>query len=72
MSDFLKKFDIDVKNENGLNIFSGSYEDFLEINNYDSELEEMLNELQTKDIENIVFYGNFGNKFLIKKVNCFE
>ena len=74
MSRFLNKIEIEVENvESKEVVFSGSYEDFLEINDFDDELEEILNNLQKdKNNKEINFYGTDSNEYLIKKINIFE
>lgn len=51
-------------------IFSGDSEDFLDENNWDEELEELLSELDTnKSIKSINYYANFGDTYTICKTS---
>lgn len=49
-------------------VYEGDYEDFLEQNNYDSELEFILNKLLTNDQKSGIFVNEDGERLYIKKV----
>lgn len=49
-------------------VYEGDYEDFLEQNNYDSELEFILNKLSTNDQKSGIFVNEDGERLYIKKV----
>ena len=49
-------------------IYEGDYEDFLEQNNYDSELEFILNKLLTNDQKSGIFVNEDGERLYIKKI----
>lgn len=57
---------LDLENGNQ-EVFNGDYEEFLEINNYDSELELLLNKLLTREQKYVIFINEDGNKLLIKR-----
>lgn len=48
-------------------VFNGDYEDYLAENDYDTELECMLNKLQTKDYRAVIYTNNDGEQFYIKR-----
>lgn len=59
---------IKVKNDGEL-VFKGVAEQFLEINDYDEEMIEILNELDQNEIGTKTnIYGNFGDVFEVEKV----
>ena len=50
-------------------VYDGLAEDFAEVNDYDEELIELLNQLRTtRGMNEVTFYGNQGMEFLIRKV----
>ena len=49
-------------------VYEGDYEDFLEQNNYDSELEFILNKLLTNDQKSGIFVNEDGERLYIKKI----
>ena len=57
---------LDLENGNQ-EVFNGDYEEFLEMNNYDSELELLLNKLLTREQKYVIFINEDGNKLLIKR-----
>lgn len=59
---------IEVTTDNEV-LFNGDADDFLEANDYDEELEELLNELNNEE-EGVVFifYGNQGTEYEIEKL----
>ena len=60
--------EIEVTNEYGEIIYNGTYEEFLEQNDYDEELEEVLNQLQNSNARQISFFGFFAFEYVIRKV----
>ena len=58
---------IEVRKENNT-LFNGEADDFLFINDNDEELEILLNELERMKMgSGKIYFGNFGEKFLIEK-----
>ena len=75
MSELLEKeeieievVEIEVTNEYGEITYSGTYEEFLAQNDYDEELEEILNQLQNSNARQISFFGFFTSEYIIRKV----
>ena len=66
----MEEFEIEVFNlDDGKQlVYEGDYEDFLEQNNYDSELEFILNKLLTNDQKSGIFVNEDGERLYIKKV----
>ena len=69
-SELLEKeeIEIEVVDEYGEVVYSGTYEEFLEQNDYDEELEEVLNQLQNSNARQISFFGFFASEYIIRKV----
>ena len=75
MSELLEKeeieievVEIEVTDEYGEVIYNGTYEEFLAENDYDEELEEVLNQLQNCNARQISFFGFFTSEYIIRKV----
>ena len=70
MSELLneEEVEMEVTDEYGEVIYIGTYEEFLALNDYDEELEEVLNKLQNTDATQISFYGFFASEYIIRKV----
>ena len=70
MSELLKEEEVEmeVTDEYGEVIYSGTYEEFLALNDYDEELENVLNKLQNTDATQISFFGFFTSEYIIRKV----
>ena len=69
MSELLETEEIEVTDEYGEVIYSGTYEEFLVQNDYDEELEEALNQLQNNSARQISFFGFFASEYIIRKVD---
>ena len=63
-----EEVEIEVVDEYGEIIYSGTYEEFLAQNDYDEELEEVLNQLQNSGTRQISFFGFFASEYIIRKV----
>ena len=63
-----EEIEIEVTDEYGEIIYSGTYEEFLAQNDYDEELEEVLNQLQNSNARQISFFGFFASEYVIRKV----
>ena len=70
MSELLleEEVEIEVTDEYGEVIYNGTYEEFLAENDYDEELEEVLNQLQNSNARQISFFGFFASEYVIRKV----
>ena len=70
MSELLEEeeIEIEVTDEYGEVIYNGTYEEFLAQNDYDEELEEILNQLQNSNARQISFFGFFASEYVIRKV----
>ena len=55
--------EIYVTDENGKMLYSGSCEEFLSMNDYDEELEDMLNFISNKDNDTISWSDGNGNTY---------
>ena len=64
----MEEVEIEVTDEYGEVIYSGTYEEFLAQNDYDEELEEILNQLQNSNARQISFFGFFASEYVIRKV----
>ena len=64
----MEEIEMEVVDEYGEAIYRGTYEEFLEQNDYDEELEEVLNQLQNSSTRQISFFGFFSSEYIIKKV----
>ena len=64
----MEEIEMEVVDEYGEIIYSGTYEEFLAQNDYDDELEEVLNQLQNSNARQISFFGFFASKYVIRKV----
>ena len=64
----MEEVEIEVVDEYGEIIYSGTYEEFLAQNDYDEELEEVLNQLQNSNARQISFFGFFASEYVIRKV----
>lgn len=53
---------------NGEEIFNGDCEEFLFINDSDSELENFLVNLQLSKNDEDIFYSSLGQEYLIEKI----
>ena len=63
-----EEIEIEVTNEYGEIIYNGTYEEFLAQNDYDEELEEVLNQLQNSRARQISFFGFFASEYIIREV----
>ena len=63
-----EEIEIEVTDEYGEIIYSGTYEEFLAQNDYDEELEEVLNQLQNSRARQISFFGFFASEYIIREV----
>ena len=54
-------------NNGNQEVFNGDYEDYLAEYDFDSELEFLLNKLQTKEYKAVVFTDSNGEQFYIKR-----
>ena len=74
MSELLneEEVEMEVTDEYGEVIYIGTYEEFLALNDYNEELEDVLNKLQNTDATQISFYGFFAgffaSEYIIRKV----
>lgn len=60
------KIRVEFDNED---IFEGDCEEFLEVNEYDEELEEFLNNLENYEIgTQKIYYGNQAMEYIIEKL----
>lgn len=66
----MDSFEIEVFNlDDGKQlIYEGDSEEFLEMNNYDSELEYLLNKLLTKDVKSGIFVNEESERLYIKGI----
>ena len=64
----MEEIEMEVLDEYGEVIYSGTYENFLAQNDYDEELEEVLNQLQNSNARQISFFGFFASEYVIRKV----
>ena len=64
----MEEIEMEVVDEYGEIIYSGTYEEFLAQNDYDEELEEVLNQLQNSNARQISFFGFFAFEYVIRKV----
>ena len=64
----MEEIEMEVLDEYGEIIYSGTYEEFLAQNDYDEELEEVLNQLQNSNARQISFFGFFASEYVIRKV----
>ena len=64
----MEEIEMEVTDEYGEVIYSGTYEEFLAQNDYDEELEEVLNQLQNSNARQISFFGFFAFEYVIRKV----
>ena len=64
----MEEVEIEVADEYGEVVYSGTYEEFLAQNDYDEELEEVLNQLQNSNTRQILFFGFFASEYVIRKV----
>ena len=61
----MEEIEMEVTDEYGEVVYSGTYEEFLAQNDYDEELEEVLNQLQNSNARQISF---FAFEYVIRKV----
>ena len=68
MSELLEKeeIEIEVVDEYGEVIYSGNFDEYLAVNNYDEELEEILNRVQNG--HSMKWVNENGEIFIIRKV----
>ena len=68
MSELLEKeeIEIEVVDEYGEVIYSGDFDEYLAVNNYDEELEEILNRVQNG--HSMKWVNENGEIFIIRKV----
>ena len=64
----MEEIEMEVTDEYGEVVYSGTYEEFLAQNDYDEELEEVLNQLQNSNARQISFFGFFAFEYVIRKV----
>ena len=64
----MEEVEIEVTDEYGEVVYNGTYEEFLAQNDYDEELEEVLNQLQNSNTRQISFFGLFASEYIIRKV----
>ena len=65
----MEEIEMEVTDEYGEVVYSGTYEEFLAQNDYDEELEEVLNQLQNSNARQISFFGFFAFEYVIRKVD---
>ena len=70
MSELLKEEEVEmeVTDEYGEVIYIGTYDEYLAINNYDEELEEVLNNIQNTNIKQWKWTNEDGEMFIIREV----
>ena len=68
MSELLneEEVEMEVLNEYGEVIYSGEFDEYLAINNYDEELEEILNRVQNGSVRQ--WTNEDGEMFIIREV----
>ena len=69
MSELLEKeeIEIEVVDEYGEVIYSGNFDEYLAVNNYDEELEEILNRVQNG--HSMKWVNENGEIFIIREVD---
>ena len=60
--------EMEVLDEYGEVIYSGEFDEYLAINNYDEELEEVLNNIQNTNIKQWKYTNEDGEMLIIREV----
>lgn len=60
--------EMEVLDEYGEVIYSGNFDEYLAVNNYDEELEEVLNNIQNTNIKQWQWTNEDGEIFIIREV----
>ena len=63
----MEEIEMEVLDESGEVIYSGDFDEYLAVNNYDEELEEILNRVQNG--HSMKWVNENGEIFIIRKVD---
>lgn len=68
----LSRVELEVYDSDKELVYRGNYEDYLEMNDYDSNLTELIARLSGKRENEVYFTNDLGEEFLLVNSNEFE